>query len=165
MNRPEPAPPEGVVLVPMRGGHLDEIARIERAVFSDPWSRALFEEELANPSLAVTRVAERGGRVAGYAVAWIVLDELHVGNVAVAPAERRRGIAAALVGELFALARDRGCLRATLEVRVSNEGAIALYERFGFRPVALRRRYYRDNGEDALIMMAVLVPESAGSSP
>lgn len=157
-------PPEGVTLASMRGHHLDEVVRIERTVFSDPWTRALFEEELANPALAVTRVAERAGTVVGYVVAWIVLDELHVGNVAVAPRARRAGVATALVKELLGLARHRGCTRATLEVRVSNEAAIALYRGFGFRPVAMRRAYYRDNGEDALIMMADLVPEEAGSS-
>lgn len=140
----------------MRLGDLDEIVRIERTVFTDPWTRPLFEQELEGEGGVIALVTEIGGAVAAYLIAWVVLDELHIGNVAVAPARQRRGLARQLVRHVLDEAAERGCRRSTLEVRVTNEPAIALYRDFGFRAVALRRGYYRDNGEDALIMWADL---------
>jgi ribosomal-protein-alanine N-acetyltransferase len=149
---------------PMTIADLDEVVRIERTVFTDPWSRALFEQELDGGEGAYALVMEMDRAVAGYIVSWIVLDELHVGNVAVAPARQRRGLARELVQRMIELAVGRGCRRATLEVRVTNEAAISLYRSMGFRPVALRKGYYRDNGEDALIMLAELAG-IAGNEP
>jgi ribosomal-protein-alanine N-acetyltransferase len=97
-------------------------------------------------------VAEVSGQLAGYLVAWLGPGEGHVGNIAVVPAYRRRGVARALLDELLGRARSTGVGRLTLEVRVSNFAAQELYRRQGFRLAGLRRGYYRDSGEDALIM-------------
>lgn len=140
-------------------------AAIERLVFSDPWPESFFAGELAQP-LAFARVAERGGaeaaagaagarpsgRFAGYLLAWLGDEEGHLGNLAVAPEHRRCGVARALVDDLIAAARRRGTRTLALEVRVGNFAAQALYRAHGFRLAGLRRGYYRDTGEDALLM-------------
>jgi len=141
---------------------LEDVLAIERVVFNEPWLRAHFEHEIVNSTISYARVARLREKLAGYLVAWIVWDELHLGNIAVAPALQHGGIATALLEEMFAHALSHGCRMATLEVRVSNQRAISLYTRLGFKPVAVRRRYYRDNGEDALIMMADLTREGDG---
>jgi ribosomal-protein-alanine N-acetyltransferase len=140
---------------------LDHVLAIERQVFSEPWVRAHFEYEIVQSTVSYIRVARASGELVGYLVAWIVWDELHLGNVAVAPSWQHRGVATALLEEMLSDSTARGCRLATLEVRVSNERAIALYERLGFKSIAVRRRYYRDNGEDALIMMADLAQAAA----
>ena len=131
---------------------LDRVVEIEHAVFPAPWSRASFEGELAGDS-SLQWVAEREGSVVGYLMSWLVADELHIGNIAVAPAAQRQGIGRELLRFCLDDAAARGVAYATLEVRVSNGRAIRLYEAFGFTPVAMRRRYYSDTGEDALVMM------------
>jgi [ribosomal protein S18]-alanine N-acetyltransferase len=129
---------------------LPGVASIERRAFPTPWSIAMFVLELSKPT-GVCLAATRGGRLAGYTICSRYETVWHVMNIAVAPESRRQGIASALFAELFARAGgDRA--QFTLEVRRSNEGAIALYEREGFRIAGMRRRYYQDNGEDALIM-------------
>jgi ribosomal-protein-alanine N-acetyltransferase len=97
-------------------------------------------------------VVRAGERVVAYAGLWLMVDEAHVTTFAVLPAYRRRGIAGQLLSHLIELAADLGATVVTLEVRISNLAARQLYERFGFRPVGVRPRYYTDNGEDALIM-------------
>jgi len=132
---------------------------LEHRVFSDPWPEAFFLSEIEQP-LAYARVAERGdpapdrpgGAFAGYLLAWLGDEEAHLGNLAVAPEHRRAGVARVLVEDLLAAARARGTRTVTLEVRVSNFPAQALYRGFGFRLAGLRRGYYRDTGEDALVM-------------
>jgi ribosomal-protein-alanine N-acetyltransferase len=132
---------------------LNAIERIERASYPTPWSRSMFAGELAKPSsLSLGAFDPESGELVGYLVISRYVDAWHVMNVAVAPDRRRRGIARMLLEHLFELtARDerRGY---TLEVRVSNEGAIKLYERLGFVSRGVRRGYYTDNREDALIM-------------
>ena len=130
---------------------LPAVVAIERRVFPDPWSEAFFRSELDQP-LVFARVAEREGQLAGYLVAWLGAGSGHIGNLAVVPEHRRRGVAAALLGELLAHARAVGVEAVTLEVRVSNFAAQALYGAHGFRLAGLRRGYYRDTGEDALVM-------------
>ena len=144
----------GLRIAGMTLADLDEVLAIERSVFGEPWARSHFEHEIVNSTISFARVARLDDELAGYLVAWVVWDELHLGNIAVAPALQHRGVATALLNEMMAHAEARACRMATLEVRVSNQRAIALYVRFGFKPIAVRRRYYRDNGEDALIMMA-----------
>jgi len=134
---------------------LGEVAEIEKACFSTPWSQALFAEELSKPEICAWRVARPlagAFRVAGYMGYWKAVDEAHITNLAVRPDWRRQGLGRALALDLLAHAKSRGCLRATLEVRPSNEAAVALYQSLGFEPVALRPRYYIDNNEDALLM-------------
>jgi [ribosomal protein S18]-alanine N-acetyltransferase len=122
---------------------------IERRSFDTPWSLAMFVLELSKPSGICLAAAGDDGLV-GYLVCSRYADVWHVMNVAVRPDRRRRGIASQLLERLFSEAGPEA--RYTLEVRTSNLGAIAMYERFGFRPAGHRRRYYHDNGEDALIM-------------
>jgi len=137
---------------PLTRSDLNRVVEIEHAVFSAPWSRASFEGELATGSSAPW-VAERDGVVIAYLISWVAADELHIGNIAVAPAFQREGIGRELLRYSLDDAATRGLAHATLEVRVSNDRAIQLYEEFGFRPVAMRRGYYSDTGEDALVMM------------
>ncbi|HTK24632.1 MAG TPA: ribosomal protein S18-alanine N-acetyltransferase [Gaiella sp.] len=133
-------------------GDLDEIERIERASYPTPWSRAMFASELAKPSSVSLGAVDDAGALVGYLVLSRYVDAWHVMNVAVAPERRREGIASALLRQLLDQTRGDAKRGYTLEVRVSNVGAISLYERFGFRPKGVRRGYYTDNREDALIM-------------
>lgn len=133
-------------------GDLDAIERIERASYPAPWSRAMFTSELAKPSSISLAALDEHDRLLGYLVLSRFVDAWHVMNVAVDPAWRRRGIASALLGRLFELTGADNRRGYTLEVRVSNHAAIRLYERFGFRSKGIRRGYYTDNREDALIM-------------
>jgi ribosomal-protein-alanine N-acetyltransferase len=139
---------------PLSRDDLDAVLAIEGAVFSSPWSRRAFEREVdGTVPASITWAALDDGALVGYLVSWLVEDELHIGNVAVAPRAQATGVGTALLRRALADAAERRVRFATLEVRVSNVRAIRLYERFGFRPVAMRKRYYADNDEDALVMM------------
>jgi ribosomal-protein-alanine N-acetyltransferase len=149
---------------PMRPANLDEVLAIERLSFTNPWSRAAFLRELTENRVArlwVARPAE-GGAVLGYVCLWVVVDEVHVTNFAVDPAHRGQGNGRQLLGTILAYYRAEGIRRATLEVRPSNTGARRLYEAFGFRQVGLRKRYYPDTGEDAMLLEARW-PDAASS--
>ena len=128
-----------------------EVVAIEQLVFSDPWTAEFFLGELRQP-LVHARVAERERRIVGYSLAWIGAGSGHLGNIAVVAAERRLGVARRLLDDLLAAARVQKVESLTLEVRVSNHPAQKLYRALGFRLAGLRRGYYRDTGEDALIM-------------
>ena len=132
---------------------LNAIEEIERSSYPTPWSRSMFASELSKPSsLCLGAFEAETGQLIGYLIISRYVDAWHVMNVAVAPSHRRRGIARGLMERLFEVtARDarRGY---TLEVRVSNDAAIRLYEALGFRARGIRRGYYTDNREDALIM-------------
>ena len=128
---------------------LPAVIAIERRSFPTPWSLAMFVLELSKPS-GICLAATEGEQLVAYLVCSRYDQVWHLMNVAVAPERRRAGIATALIRRLFGEAGDG--LPFTLEVRVSNLQAIAMYERFGFRSAGMRRRYYHDNGEDALIM-------------
>ncbi|MBX5468639.1 MAG: ribosomal protein S18-alanine N-acetyltransferase [Thermoleophilaceae bacterium] len=129
---------------------LPQVMSIERGSFPTPWSLAMFVLELSKPS-GISLAAVHDGRVAGYLICSRYDTVWHVMNVAVDRRHRRKGIATALLARLFEIA-DRPGEQYTLEVRVSNQAAISLYERFGFRGAGVRRGYYHDNREDALIM-------------
>ena len=129
---------------------LPQIIAIERRAFPTPWSLAMFVLELSKPA-GVCLTALRDGEMLGYLICSRYDTVWHIMNVAVDPVRRRQGIATALLTELLRRLDGRGA-RFTLEVRESNTGAIALYERFGFRAAGRRRRYYQDNGEDAVVM-------------
>ncbi|MGH2954492.1 MAG: ribosomal protein S18-alanine N-acetyltransferase [Solirubrobacterales bacterium] len=130
-------------------GDLPSVLAIERRSFDTPWSLAMFVLELSKPS-GICLAASGANGLAGYLVCSRYADVWHLMNVAVAPEHRRLGVARGLMESLFERAGRNA--RYTLEVRTSNAPAIAMYERFGFRPAGHRRRYYHDNGEDALIM-------------
>ena len=131
---------------------LDAVERIERASYPAPWSRSMFAGELAKPSSLSLAAVTVSGEIVGYLVLSRYVDAWHVMNLAVDPAWRRRGIGAALLERLLAETAGDTERGYTLEVRVSNAEAIRLYERFGFHPHGVRRGYYTDNREDALIM-------------
>ena len=132
---------------------LAAMERIERASYPTPWSRSMFASELAKPSsLSLGAFDRKTGELLGYLVISRYVDAWHVMNVAVDPVYRRRGIARMLLGSLFEQTAGDGRRGYTLEVRVSNIGAIKLYEALGFRSRGVRRGYYTDNREDALIM-------------
>jgi ribosomal-protein-alanine N-acetyltransferase len=132
-------------------GDLDVVEVIERESYPTPWSRSMFDAELRKPS-SLALGAFTGEELVGYAFVSRYVDAWHVMNVAVAHAYRRRGIASALLERMFQVTGTDPRRGYTLEVRVSNAGAIRLYERLGFEPRGIRRGYYTDNREDALIM-------------
>lgn len=140
-----------IMLRDMRDSDVPAIAAIEQRVFPDPWPESSFASELRQPAV-YSRVAERQGQIAGYCLTWFGSDFGHLGNLAAAPDQQRRGVGAALVDDVLERARVLRVRSITLEVRVSNAAAQELYRRRGFRVAAARRRYYRDNGEDALVM-------------
>jgi ribosomal-protein-alanine N-acetyltransferase len=128
---------------------LPAVISIERRSFPSPWSLAMFVLELSKPS-GICLAASDGEELLGYLVCSRYDQVWHLMNVAVAPERRRAGVARGLIGRL--VEEGGGRLPFTLEVRVSNGPAIAMYEQLGFRSAGVRPRYYRDNGEDALIM-------------
>ncbi len=133
-------------------GDLDDVHRIEHASFSQPWPDEAYRSELQGNRLASYLVARAGGAMIAFGGIWMMVDEAHVTTFAVEPAWRRQHVGEALLLALLDLALARHAREATLEVRLSNLPARRLYEKFGFRPVGIRPRYYSDNQEDALIM-------------
>jgi [ribosomal protein S18]-alanine N-acetyltransferase len=129
---------------------LPQLIAIERRAFPTPWSMAMFVLELSKPA-GVCLAALRGGEMVGYLICSRYDTVWHIMNVAVDPVQRRKGIATAMLSDLLRRI-DSPTARFTLEVRESNRAAIELYERFGFRAAGRRRRYYQDNGEDAVVM-------------
>ena len=136
---------------PMKEDHVAQVAALERQCFADPWSEGSIASELDNP-LSLWLVAEQDGAVCGYVGSQTVLDETDMMNIAVHPDCRRHGIAAALIDELIVRLKERGSHILRLEVRVSNAPAIALYDSLGFTQLGLRKNYYRNPKENALIL-------------
>ena len=141
-----------IVVRPMRPADMDGVMAVEHDSFLTPWSRAAFEEELAQNRLARYIVAEENGIIVGYAGTWLVINEAHVTNVAVSGQRRREGIGRLLMTKLMELSRESGMESMTLEVRVSNTAARSLYQELGFVEAGLRRNYYSETKEDALIL-------------
>jgi ribosomal-protein-alanine N-acetyltransferase len=142
------------VVAPLAGSSdLDGVVAIEDASFNNPTPRSWYEAELARPDVChvyVLRLPEMP--VAGFAAFWRIADEMHINNLAVHPAWRRRGLGRQLLAAVLERAREMGIRHATLEVRQSNAAAIGLYTRQGFRTVGLRRGYYSRPEEDALVL-------------
>ena len=138
-------------IIPMKESHVAQIAALEKQCFSDPWSENSVASELENP-LSLWLIAEEDGAVCGYVGSQTVLDETDMMNIAVHPDCRRKGIAAALITELVSRLKARGSRVLRLEVRESNFSAIALYEALGFTQLGLRKNYYRNPKENALIL-------------
>jgi len=137
----------------MRRRHLPAVIRIEHQAHPKPWTLGVFNSELSQDEASRYYVVVRsGGKVAGYGGLMFVADEAHVTNVAVAPALRRRGIGTLLIAHLAHEGARRGCSAVTLEVRMGNTAAQELYKKFGFEAAGLRRNYYPETKEDALIM-------------
>ena len=145
-------PPLKVVVEPMGLDDLPAVHAIERASFSSPWPPHAYQTELETNRMAHYLVARIGGQLVAYGGMWLMVDEAHITTFAVHPAWRRQRLGERLLLAFLDLAVDRGAHEATLEVRLSNIAARRLYEKYGFRPVGLRPRYYSDDHEDALIM-------------
>jgi len=141
---------------------LPAILAIEQKSFADPWSETLFRSELADDGHKLNAVMLENGRLTGYGLGWVVFEEFHLGNIAIEPEHRGQGRGRNLLLHILALAAGRGCTMVSLEVRPSNQAAISLYQKHGFREIAIRKHYY--GREDALVMMASLpVIGNAGS--
>lgn len=144
-------------LRPMVEADLPRVFEIEKVAFTNPWSAELLRRELTHDWSTVLLAEEpkpEGTReLLGFAIFWLVHDELHILNVATDPAHRRRGVARVVLSAALEKARARKCTLATLEVRKSNQAAIELYRSFGFRAVGVRPNYYVDEAEDAIVMV------------
>jgi ribosomal-protein-alanine N-acetyltransferase len=145
-------------IVPMKPHDLDDIMEIEKLAFRAPWSRQVFVEELERDWAHVDVLRERvaHAKVAAFVNYWLVRDEVHVLNVATHPDARRNGHAARLLEHVIAFAHREKCRYVTLEVRRSNQPAIRLYRKYGFRPVGIRPNYYVEDNEDAIVMLLEL---------
>lgn len=128
------------------------LARLDKLCFSEPWSYESFKQEIIENDLAIYIVAEIGKQIVGYAGIWLIMDEGHITNVAVIPEFRRKGIAKALIEVLINICESENIIAETLEVRASNEPAKNLYAQYGFKEAGIRKGYYEDNHEDAIIM-------------
>ena len=147
-----------VIIRRMTMADVDGVAAVEAATFPTPWSRDAFASEMKNVA-ARYLVAEKDGVIIGYAGAWIIIDESHITNIAVLSDHRGQGIGRRLTESLMQYLSNLGAAYATLEVRKSNEVAQNLYKSLGFIRLGVRKRYYEDNGEDALIMVCDHMPE------
>ena len=143
-----------VRITPMRRRHLRGVLRIEQQVYPRAWTFGLFLGEISQRASRVYLVARVGSEVIGYAGMFRAVDDGHITTVAVDPAWQRHGVATRMLLALARAAMDWGCRNLTLEVRMSNSGAQALYQRFGFVPAGVRKGYYPETGEDALVMWA-----------
>ncbi|WP_414620930.1 ribosomal protein S18-alanine N-acetyltransferase [Calothrix sp. CCY 0018] len=134
--------------------HLSAILELDKACFGGLWSREGYQRELDSPNSEIQGLFSQktGEKLLGMGCFWSILEEAHITILAIDSQYHRQGMGAALLYSLIKTARDRHLERATLEVRASNQAAIALYEKFGFKRAGTRRRYYQDNGEDALIL-------------
>lgn len=143
---------EKVEIVPMTGEDIKSVYDVECKSFITPWSLKSFTSEIYNNNMAKYLVAKIDGKVVGYGGMWIILDEGHITNIAVHPDHRGKKIGDALVKALINLAGENDVKRMTLEVRPSNWTAINLYKKYGFKEAGVRKGYYQDTGEDAIIM-------------
>lgn len=144
----------------IRAEDVDAVLELQRRSFVHPWSAELFRREMTHEwstiLLAEDRLPRTEPRIVGFLIYWLVHDELHILNLATAPEHRRKGVARALLEATLDSGRRYRCAMATLEVRRSNEAAIALYRSFAFRAVGIRPNYYVDEGEDAIVMVCDL---------
>ena len=143
---------------------LDDVLQVEAVAFTNPWTRQMYMREMDNPRVSYIHVLRlRGGVddgvVAGFCSFWLVFDELHINNLAIRPEYRGHGMGTALLEHAMGTAARLGARRATLEVRRSNDAARRIYERLGFEIAGVRRNYYTNPAEDALILWRRALPE------
>ena len=139
--------------------HLDAVYEVETRSFSIPWSKNELRKEIAENRHAIYKVALQDFTVVGYAGLWHVVNEGHITNIAVDIPYRRMGVGSLLIEELIATAQAREMIGLTLEVRIGNAAAQKLYTKHGFKPEGIRKRYYADTGEDAVIMWKYLIED------
>ncbi len=143
-----------VTIRPMRLDDIEYVSRLERRCYTLPWSSSAYVTEVGNSNAYYTVAVQPDGTIAGYCGMWVIMDELHMTTIAVDPAVRGRKIGERLLIDLIREGIKRGSERATLEVRERNTVAHNLYVKYGFEDVAVRKSYYSDNGENAIIMWA-----------
>lgn len=136
----------------MKDEDIDQILEVEHASFTTPWSREAFYNEIHNNKFAVYIVLEEDKKIIGYCGAWVVIDETHVTNLAMLPEYRGRKLGEALLKKMMSVAKEMGAKSMTLEVRVTNDVAQSLYRKLGFQNGGIRKNYYSDNQENALVM-------------
>ncbi|MEQ2527924.1 ribosomal protein S18-alanine N-acetyltransferase [Bacillaceae bacterium CLA-AA-H227] len=141
-----------ITLRKMVEADIDQILIIENESFATPWSRESFENELTKNRFALYLVLEDEEVIFGYCGVWIIVDEAHVTNIALLPNYRGKKLGETLLTEIMKVAKEKGAKSMTLEVRVSNHVAQSLYRKLGFRDGGIRKNYYTDNQEDALVM-------------
>jgi [ribosomal protein S18]-alanine N-acetyltransferase len=152
--------PDGWTVEPLEEADLDEVLEVERASFSNPWSRQMFVWEMQNAGVSYAYVLRTPEwRVAGFCTIWLVLDEVHINNVAVRPECRGQGAGRVLLSFVLKVGAAQGATRATLEVRRSNAAALKLYGALGFTVAGTRRHYYTSPVEDALILWLEPLPQ------
>lgn len=140
-----------IVIIPMAEEHITELARLEKLCFSTPWNEQMLREELDNRT-AHFRVAICGGSIAGYIGIFVVCESCYISNIAVFPEYRKNGIGTMLIDSACKIAKENEAQSLSLEVRPSNDAALALYRKKGFEEVGLRKNFYRKPREDALIL-------------
>ena len=160
-HRDVEAPSQGIDIVPMKRRHVKAVAAIEKDIFPSPWSINLYLSEITQSATRTYVVACSDGEVVGYAGLMLAVGEGHVTTIGVAKGWQRRGIARRLLLRLARSAIERGAEDLTLEVRVSNSGAQALYHEFGFEPAGIRKNYYAEVPEDAIVMWAHKIQDPA----
>ncbi len=146
---------EDLQIFEMKGFDIEEVLKIEKVSFPSPWSRFSFQKELENKHSKIflaKALVDRASKVLGYICLWLVVEELHLLNLAIDPQFRHRGIASSLLSHALFLSRRKGAKIAFLEVRRSNSPAISLYKRFNFKIKGIRPGYYSDSNEDAIVM-------------
>ena len=143
---------------------VNELLGLEQAQFPEPWTKNMLLDEITNTETRRYTVAVRQGAIVGYLGVMFVLDELHVNTIGTLPGFEGRGVATSLMDDAWRDARERGVVRATLEVAASNQRAQRLYSRYGFKPVGIRKNYYARTREDALVLWADVVASDASKS-
>lgn len=142
---------------PLKAEYIDQILEIEKVSFPTPWSKKAFLSEVEQNSLAYYCVCMSNEKIIGYGGMWLIIDEAHITNVAVQPDFRGKKVGEAIMLHLIAQALIKGAFRMTLEVRLSNIRAQALYHKLGFEAAGRRKGYYTDTKEDAIIMWKTLI--------
>ncbi len=150
---------ENVQLRLMKLEDIDHVLEVEKSSFPSPWTRDAFYNELLKNHFAYYVVAQVGQKIVGYCGVWLIMDEAHITNIAVHPEYRGRKIGKCLLRNMMVFAQMQGAKKMTLEVRPSNHAALNLYEQLGFVRSGIRKGYYTDNHEDAIIMWADLEDE------
>ncbi|MFB9759383.1 ribosomal protein S18-alanine N-acetyltransferase [Ectobacillus funiculus] len=143
---------ESIIFRDMKPEDIAQVVAIEQVSFAIPWTFETFEREMTINEYARYTVMEKDGAIIGYCGMWLILDESHITNIAILPEYRGRNLGEALLNEVIEKVKKLGAHSMTLEVRVSNEIAQKLYRKFGFLNGGIRKRYYTDNYEDALVM-------------
>ena len=155
---------EPVALVRVTGSsELDGVLAVDRESFPHPWTRRMYEDDLRNPHSQIWAARNASGVTVGYCAIWVVVDELHINNVAVRQAWRGRGLGELLVKHVLAIGLSAGVATASLEVRRSNIPARRLYARLGFAECGVRNAYYEDPPDDALVLRLPIQTVGAGS--